>query len=711
MANRPKILVIVESPAKTDTIMKYAPKDNDYLVLASRGHIADLGKSGKYHLGIDIENDFSLQYVLDPAKRERLEAMINAAAVSEKILIATDNDTEGEVIGALIRDRLKTCKKPIKRVTFVEITKEGIAAGLNNEREIDENLVSSGKARRALDRIVGYMGSPFIIKRLGNNVSAGRVQSVALRMVVDREKEIQEFKPEEYWTIKANLVSFAKDPFVANYFSKETLKNKEEADNLKLELESSSFKVSKVIAKPRKRSPQAPLNTAKLQMAASSKYKLSPSKTMAAAQSLYEQGFITYMRTDSLRISNEALIMVRSWISANHPSCLPEKAVFYKNKNSAQDAHECIRPSNIGKLPVGDPRTDTDKVYKVIWKIFVACQMTPAIYDTVSVTIHTNKNRELRTNGSILRDPGWLVMTTNMNDDSADDKENKLPALIVDDILTIADPGIIAEQKFTQPPSRYKEPTLIEELERNGIGRPSTYASIMGKICETRNFVEKKNDILIPTESGTNVVDLLSKYFSFMEYNFTIEMEKKLDLIKSGECSYVDTMKEFFALFQKDLHKAYNDCESDTEYVCNKCSAPMILKKSTFGYFLGCSKYPECKNIVDCKVNGTNITIAVAEKSLAPEGVTCPRCKEKMFIKGGKYGEYYCCFNYPNCLGSRKKPFGKKCPTCGDELFRTIFNNPPLVGAVLCCMTYPKCKYVEPLNEPKALRGFKAYKS
>lgn len=693
-----KILIIVESPKKIDTILKYVPKENEYIILASNGHIADLSQTGKHHLGIDLEDNFKLHYVLNADKKEKLAAIINACTVCDKILLACDNDREGHVISSLIADRIKTCGKPIKRIVFDEITKAGVLKGLSNESDINENAVNAGKSRRALDRLVGFLGSPFIIKRLGSNMSAGRVQSVALKLVVEREKEIQAFKPEEYWSIKVNLQKFAEEPFFASLYSKDYIPNEEEATKLKNELDKASYKVSKIVAKPKKKYPYPPLNTAKLQMASSSRFRVSPAKTMAAAQELYEKGLITYMRTDSVRLSDEALAQVREWIKGNYPSCLPDKPNYYKNKDAAQNAHEAIRPSNVNTLPEKVPQTDTEKVYRVIWDSFVTCQMTPAIYDTTAVTIATDNNRELRANGRMLTDPGWLIINSNFDDN--DEKDNQLPVLIVNDILNVVDPRVIAEQKFTQPPSRYREPTLIKELEDRGIGRPSTYATIMNKICETRNFVEKKNDILHPTESGIKVSDLLSKYFTFMQYDFTVEMEKKLDLIEQGKYTYIKTMKDFYNPFKAELDKAYADYECDTEYTCNLCTAPMILKRSSFGYFLGCSAYPKCKNIINCQVIEDKIVIKPKEYESAPKDIKCPLCNGDMVIRNGQFGDYYSCKDYPNCKGSRKKPFGKKCPNCNSDLFRTVFYKPPIMGAVLCCTSYPKCNYIEQLDEP-----------
>jgi len=698
-----KVLVIVESPKKIDTIKKYLPTDKEYIILASYGHIADLSMTGKQKLGIDLENNFALHYTTLMDKKEKLQAMINATTLCSKILIATDDDREGECIGSLIKDRIKSCGKPIKRIVFKEITKAGVLKGISEEREIDEQLVLAAKARRALDRIVGFLGSPYIIRKLGKNMSAGRVQSVALKLVVDREKEIVAFKPEEYWTVKANLAKFATEPFVATLHSKSPITNKDDAVSIKKELEGCTYKVSKITAKSKQRKPYPPLTTAKLQMVASTRFRMSPTKVMSAAQELYEQGQVTYIRTDSLRVSDEALASVRGWIKENYPTCLPDKANYYKNKNAAQDAHEAIRPSNINKLPEEKPYTDAEKVYKVIWDMFVASQMLPAVYDTVSVTINTDTKKELRANGRVLKEPGWLILVNNIEEDEG---ENKLPILIEEDVLTLVEPKISAEQKFTQPPSRYKAPTLIQELESKGIGRPSTYATIMQKICETRGFVEEKNTVYHPTDAGMKVVELLDKKFTFMEYEFTANMENKLDLIESGEVKYVDMMKEFYEPFSAEIKKAYQEYELGVtgDTLCTKCGGQLILKKSKYGFFLGCNNYPKCKNIVNCKtVTDDNATQSphheIEMKVFAPEETTCPICQSRMWVRKSIYGKYFCCINHPTCKGSRKIPFGKKCPECGDELYKTVFNHPPYLGKVLACMSYPKCNHVEQLGD------------
>ena len=693
-----KVLIIVESPSKIKTIQKYLPKDKEYSVLASVGHIADLSSRFKYNLGINVEKDFQPHFVINKDKINVLNAIIDSATVVDKILLCTDPDREGEAIAWHILQRIQTEKKKIKRIEFEEITKKGVEFGLKNERDLNIGLVDSAIARRVLDRIVGYMASPFVIKRIGKGTSAGRVQSVALKLVVDRDKEIQDFVKEEYWTIKANLTKFATNPFVALLQHKDKIIDKASADLIKEELEKSSFKVKKVDAKPKPRRPYPPLNTAKLQMAASIKTKINPKRSMAAAQALYQDGRITYIRTDSVRLAPEAVTMARDWIKSNHPNALPSSPVFYKNANAAQNAHEAIRPTNVNNLPEKNPSNDIEKIYKLIWESFVACQMKPAIYDTTSVTIETSEKRLLKANGRVLKELGWLVLSSSHEDD--DDKtEGKLPILIEKDLLTLTKEGITSEQKFTQPPPRYKTHSLIEELEAKGVGRPSTYATIMNTICETRNFVNISKTGLEATDIGKKVVELLDKKFSFMEIGYTADLENKLDLIESGKHTYLETMEEFYKAFKKELDSAYTKTTLETDYICEKCESVMILKRSAIGYFLGCSKYPQCKMILPCEVIGDKITLSSKELKTAPDDVQCPICKGAMVVRSGKFGEFYSCSNYPDCKGNKKKPFGKKCPKCSKELFRTVFTKPPFQGPVLCCTGYPSCKYVEKLIE------------
>lgn len=694
-----KVLLIVESPAKIKTIKKYLPTDKEYFVLASVGHIADLSKKHYNSLGVDVAKNFKPHFVTNKDKIDIMQSILDASFIADKILLCTDPDREGEAISYHIHQRIVHLKKNIKRVELHELTKSGISLGLSKEREIDYNLVDAAIARRALDRIVGFMCSPLVIRRLGKGTSAGRVQSVALRMVVEREEEITKFKPEEYWNIKVELFKFANEPFFVSLANKDTIKNKEEADSIINELKKSSYNVSKIIAKPKKRYPYPPLTTARLQMAASSRFGISSNKTMKIAQDLYQDGKVTYIRTDSVRLSAEAIDMAREWILTNHANHLPDKPVLYKNKDAAQDAHEAIRPTDINNLP-SDAKNDEDRIYKLIWDYFVASQMKPAVYDTTSVVINTDKKRILKVSGRVLKEAGWLCLLGAEDDDTDNDKETRLPILVVGDVLNIGKKGVMGEQKFTQPPPRYKEHSLVKELESRGIGRPSTYATIMKTICETRNFVDvDKKKTLVPTKKGTMVVDLLKNKFVFMEYSYTAELEGNLDMISAGKIKYVDLMNTFFSSFKKELDLAYTDSATKTDKVCNKCGKNMVLKTSSLGYFLGCSDYPKCVNVIPCEVKNDEIIItdsSTKRHEEAPSNIKCPKCGGKMLIREGKFGKFYSCAAYPDCKGNSKIPYGKKCPNCDNELFRTIFRQ----GPVLCCMGYPGCRYIEHLKEP-----------
>jgi len=698
-----KILIIVESPKKIKSILKFLPKDgNTYQILPTVGHVAELSKKGKYNLGIDLDKKYKPSFILSDSRVDIMKAIVDGALEADKILVATDNDREGEYIGASVIERLNTDGKIIKRIKFGEITKDAFNEALTKEGEIDQALVQAAVSRRVVDRVVGFLVSPLVIKRLGKGLSAGRVQSVALRLVVEREKEIEVFNPDEYWAIHSHLLISSSDiPIVAKLTDKVT--NKKDALDIKKELETSSYKVTKVIANETKRYPPKPIITSDLQKLASSRCSFAAKRTMKAAQSLYENGMITYLRTDSVRQSKEAIGMVRAYLKKYHSKALPAKAIMHKNKDAAQDAHEAIRPTSIDKLPSSKPATDEEKLYKIIWEVTVASQMTPALFDSTSVTIITNKKRELRANGRVLKDLGWLNVTKHVNIEKEDTKDAKLPELKNGDGLSLTKPNVTTEQKFTKPPSRFSEATLVEELKDKGIGRPSTYADIMGKISD-RQYVVRKGKTLAATDTGKKLVDFLKKYFDFMEYDYTADMETKLDKIGSGTYSYVKMMDEFYPALKKKVDDAYHDTESpDFKFTCDKCGKPMYIKKSNFGFFLGCSGYnPKsddcCKNIIPCEMIDGKIVPMDKKDNKAPESVTCPKCKGPMIISSGKYGKVYRCDD-PDCNGYRKIPYGKKCPRCGDELYRTVFTKPPHQGPVLCCLAYPKCKYVEDLKE------------
>ncbi|HUU87002.1 MAG TPA: type I DNA topoisomerase [Candidatus Glassbacteria bacterium] len=698
-----KVLIIVESPAKIKSIIKFLPKDgNKYQVLPTVGHVAELSKKGKYNLGIDLEKKYKPSFIISDNRIDVMKALVDGAREADKILVATDDDREGEHIGASVIQRLNTTGKIVKRIKFQEITKTAFSASLNKEGEIDEKLVQAAISRRVLDRMVGFLVSPLVIKRLGKGLSAGRVQSVALRLVVEREKEIEAFTPEEYWVIHSHLLTSSSDiPIIAKLVDKIT--NKKDALDIKKELEKSSYKVIKIVANETKRYPPKPIITSDLQKLGSSRYSFAAKRTMKAAQTLYENGKITYLRTDSVRQSEEAVDAIRAFLKKDHPKALPAKPNIYKNKDAAQDAHEAIRPTYLDSLPVDKPTTDEEKLYKIIWEVTVASQMKPALFDSTSVTIVTDKKKELKANGRVLKELGWLAVTKHVNVEKEDTKDSKLPILKKNEALNLTKPNVTAEQKFTKPPSRFSDATLVQELKDKGIGRPSTYADIMGKISD-RQYVVRKGKTLAATDTGKKLVEFLKKYFDFMEYDYTADMETQLDKIGSGKQTYIRMMDKFYPSLKKMVDDAYHDTESaEFKFACDKCGKPMYIRKSNFGFFLGCSGYnPKsddcCKNIIPCEMIDGKITPLDKKNNSAPDNVKCPKCKGPMIISNGKYGKVYRC-DESGCNGYRKIPYGKKCPRCKGELYRTVFTKPPHKGPVLCCMEYPKCKYVENLNE------------
>lgn len=693
MTKANKILIVLESPGKIKKVSHYL--GTDYVVRASFGHICDLSRINS-NLGVDVANDFSIKYMVMPDKKEKLKTIVDAASMSKDIIIATDGDREGEIIAQNLYDELYSLGIPIKRAVFNEITKKGILEGLKNIRDIDQNLVSAQQARRVLDRLVGFMVSPYLINTFGPNMSAGRVQSVAVRLVVDREREIEAFVPEEYWPVSATLAKPSKheDLFVAKLVDK--INNKNDADKVKLELESDQYKVLEVVAEEKVKVAPAPLITSTLQQVAARKFGLPAAKTMKCAQTLYEAGAITYIRTDSIRCSPESIEMVREWIGKNGFD-LPEKANQHKSKDSAQNAHEAIRPTDVNKkstnLLISD---DEKKVYNLVWEYFIASQMKPARYDTVSVLIQGNVSKhKLKANGRTLTYKGWLGLHPSLDDEKKD--EITLPSLAVNDLLTLVPPRIQVEQKFTQPPSRYKEHSLIKELEKRGIGRPATYAVTMQKLTE-RAYVEKRKDTFYATDMGKKIVDSLTKFFHFMEYRYTAEMEEKLDLIEQGKLSYLEMMKSFFPDFVDQLQKAQQSNEKDWGIVCDICKKNMRLQFGKFGFYLKCSD-DLCKNRKKCELIDNKPVVISSFDHLVVKGTECPKCHSPMRIRDGKFGKFYSCVQYPKCTGSGKIPFGKKCSKCNvGELYVTIFNG----ESKLACMRYPDCHNIEQMpNDTK----------
>ena len=693
MAN--KTLFIVESPAKARKISKFLGKD--YIVEASAGHIVDLTMEGKDNLGVDIENGFTPKYGVIPSKKSVIKILIKRAKEVDKILLATDDDREGEAIAWHLYDVLKKTKKPFKRVTFHEITKEALLKSLKNQRDLDKNMYDSQQARRVLDRIVGFSVSPFLIRKYGPKLSAGRVQSVAVRLVVDREREIEAFVPEEYWTITASLAkSGTKDGFVAKYTKRVT--DGKTAAKVKKDLDGDTYIIKDVVQVEQKQNAPPPLITSSMQSAAAGKYKFSASKTMKAAQALYEAGMITYLRTDSVRCDDAAIQFCRKWLGENGYD-KPKKPNKYTVKKAAQAAHEAIRPTNVENTPKNVYLSDDQqKLYTLIWERFVASQMNPALYDATGVIVKTSSNHELKANGRVLKYKGWLEIMDDL--DSKKDKNVILPPLSEGDKCDLIPPKVKSVKKATKPPPRFTERKLIDELEKRGIGRPSTYAAIMSKITD-RSYVKKKSNAFIPTESGKKVVDSLVEFFDFMEIKYTADMESKLDEIADGTVSYLDMMSGFYNPFKGQLKKAYMSANTDYGFRCKKCGkdTPMYLKHGKFGYFLACMNYRNgCTHTLSCDMVDEKPVLRKTQGDV-DEDIRCPVCKSGMVKRDGQFGPFYSCSEYPICKGTRKVPYGKKCPECKNELYATIFHG----DSVLFCMGYSRgCRYSEPLKDKLA---------
>jgi DNA topoisomerase I len=585
-----KTLVIVESPAKARHIQEYL--GNNYVVMASKGHITELAKGGKHGLGVDIDNNFKPHYVLMDDKLDVMDALLAAAKKVDNILVASDPDREGEAIAWHLADRLQDTGKPIKRVVFGEIKKSVVIKAIKSPRDIDLNLFHSQEARRILDRLVGFTASPFLMNYFGNNLSAGRVQSVVTRMIIDREREIENFIPETFWTIQVNLTDGQK-PFTTKFIGK--LTDEVTAKATKNILNYPTYLISEVLAEEEKKFPQPPMVTSTLQRIMSKQHGFSADRTMKAAQTLYESGYCTYIRTDSVRVGDEALEDVRKWISDQKHE-LPKKPYLYKNKEAAQDAHECIRPSDINLLPwenfaISDP--DEKLVYETIWRSFVASQMMPAVYDTLAVTAHPTNNSatKVKASGKALKIKGYLEILGVSDAGSID-----IPNLTIGQTVQL-DGGknpIKMEKKQTQPLPRYSEDKLIKELVNKNIGRPATYAELLSRIT-LRNYVEKRGQVFHATDLGKTITDELKKYFTFMDYNYTAKMEQQLDEIECGKINHIDMLKKFYPGYKNELNQAYIGHGTDE---CNLCGSPMVIRKSkTNGSsFLACTAFPKCRN-------------------------------------------------------------------------------------------------------------------
>ena len=578
-----KTLVVVESPSKQEKIQEIL--GSNYSVLATFGHIADLPPN---KMGIDVNNNFKPTYVLMRDKISVLQSILDEAGKCDDIIICSDPDREGERIAWDINRYLTNLNKPISRALLMEITKKGIKDGIINKKEIDQNLVSSQSHRRIIDRLVGFSCSPYLTNHYGSNLSAGRVQSSVVKLIVDLEKKIEDFKSEEFWNISAEFCTKDKEIFHSKYEGK--IKNKEDAELVLNEIKNEEgFNVSSVIAKDKPKAPNPPLITVKLQQIMAKEYGFDAERSMKSMQSLYENGLITYLRTDSVRISEEALISSREYLKSKGFS-IPKKPNSYEDKGNAQAGHECIRPTNLDTTPEAKILLGDDAlVYKTIYECFLASQMLPSIYSTLQIKIVGIKNKNLmfKTSGKAIKELGFLAIFGNKSVEKLD-----LPLLMDNELVNINSDKIKSEQKFTQPPSRYNDASILEELEVKGIGRPATYANII-KTITGRNYVEKNAQSFVPTKLGRDITELLEKSFSFVNHNYTRKMELRLDQIAEGKLKSLDVLNEFYSSFKKELEFAYTMDGSD---ICICGDGVMLRRKSKSGSdFFGCSKYPNCR--------------------------------------------------------------------------------------------------------------------
>lgn len=639
-------LVIVESPSKAKTIKKYL--GSNYDVIASQGHIIDLPKS---KLGVDVEDNFKPQYITMKGKAKIVKEIKDKSKNKKEIYLATDPDREGEAIAWHIKNVLNIDDDKKCRIEFNEITKSAVKKAVSNARTIDLNLVDAQQARRILDRIVGYKLSPILWKKVKKGLSAGRVQSVALKIIIDREREIRNFKPVEYWSLSVNLLK-DNTSFIANFYgdkkSKIELSNEKQVNEIIKDIDGKEYKVIDIKKSERKRNPAPPFTTSSLQQEASRKLGFNVKKTMMVAQKLYEAGHITYMRTDSVRISDDARAMAKEYINSKYGSKYYENR-YFKTKASAQDAHEAIRPSNIlnGLDAFESFSKDEQKLYNLILNRFLASQMATAIYDTTKVKISV-ADYIFNANGSVVKFDGFMKLYTEGKDDKDRTKreeleedentENILPNLEVGDSL-IQD-KILSKQKFTEPPARYTEASLVKTLEEKGIGRPSTYAPTIS-IIEERTYVEREKKYLFPTELGEIVNDLMENNFKdIVDEKFTAEMENNLDLVAEDKVNYVEMLKEFYTPFIKLVEDAEKNVEKvkipeqETDIKCELCGRNMIIKQGKFGKFLACPGYPECKN---------------AKPLIESIDVPCPKCGGKVLVKKTKKRRtFYVCENNTN---------------------------------------------------------------
>lgn len=672
-------LIIVESPTKVKTIKKYLGKDYD--VTASMGHIRDLPAA---KLSVDIKNDFAPKYSVIKGKEKLVKELKAKVAESDEVFLATDPDREGEAISWHLATLLELDMSKANRITFNEITKTGVENGMMAPRSIDMDLVNAQQARRILDRLVGYKLSPFISQKIRRGLSAGRVQSVAVKLVVDRENEIRAFVPEEYWTLDAKFIAPCRKSFSASFYGDESGKvkitNKEQADAYLARLDGAKYTVSSIKKGTKKKNPAPPFITSTLQQEASRRMGFQAQRTMRTAQELYEgvevagigtTGLITYMRTDSLRISEEARALTNTFITDTYGSkYLPEKPRYYKSRSNAQDGHEAIRPTNPMLTPErvkGSLTSDQYKLYTLIWKRFIASLMASCVLNTVKAEIQAVTEGKdgyclFNASGFSVKFDGYTALYEESTDEEEEDA-SKLPELSEGDKLKLKE--LLGNQHFTQPPSRYTEASLIKALEENGIGRPSTYATIISTIVK-REYIKRQQKQLTPTELGEAITSLLKdKFPKIVNTKFTAGMETNLDEVGEGNLDYIAMLHEFYDDFDNTLQKAKADMkdvkiqleEDMTDIPCEKCGRMMVIKKGRFGKFLACPGYPECKN---------------AKPLVMQTNAKCPKCGGEVIEKKSKKGyTFYGCGNWPNCdFMTWDKPTDDKCPQCGKSLFK-----------------------------------------
>lgn len=707
-------LVIVESPAKAKTINKILGKE--FTVKASVGHIKDLPEKD---LGVNIENNFEPQYVVIPGKEKIIRELKKASKEADMVFLAPDPDREGEAIAWHIAFEIaekKTRNEKIYRIVFNEITERAVREAIKKPEKIDMNKVDAQQARRVLDRLVGYGLSPLLWKKIRRGLSAGRVQSVAVRLIVDREREISAFNSEEYWSINAEFEGSKPPAFWAKLSriqqgaesqqQKFLIQNGQAADRLVAGLKEQGFTLGRIERKHRKRMPYPPFITSTLQQEAARKLRFTAKKTMMFAQQLYEGielgaegsvGLITYMRTDSPRIAPEAREWARQFIvNAYGKDYVPEKPPFYKSKASAQEAHEAIRPTYADKKPeTVKPFLSKEQygLYLLIWNRFMASQMSPAQLDQTTFVVEDDKKScEFRATGTVIRFDGFMALYTEGKDELEEEEGFTLPGLKEGETLRLL--SLRPKQHFTQPPPRYTEATLVKALEEKGIGRPSTYAAILSTI-QDRKYVQRIEGRFSPTELGMIVNDyLVEKFTELLDFNFTAKMENQLDSIEEGKMKWVKVISDFFKPFKShlgDAVKATDDVKPKdipTEIMCEKCGLPMVIRWGRHGRFLACTGFPKCKTARPLTENGENGQ--AVEQNVQPTDEKCEKCGSPMVIKTGRFGKFLACSKYPECKSARPLSTGIKCPADGGDIVERRSKRGKLFWS---CSNYPKCKF------------------